>query len=84
MSTLAPLIISIPDDWSLELPSYNLVYNISPFPVLKPRQLSATPSLITPEYVWVRLNEDLYGLFDRQPLRTRICPLCGHHHDKEE
>lgn len=78
-------IISIPEGFSLDLTEYNLVYNISPFPSIKPKALMKEPYEVDSGLVWVKLDSWTYGLFERKALNPFRCPTCGQawsHHEE--
>jgi len=78
-------VVQIPDGWTLELPSFNLTYHVSPFPTLQPEALTDRPYDIPDGKVWVKLAAGKYGLFPfRSLLRVNRCPLCGGEYGEKE
>lgn len=80
--------IPVPDGFSVNLPDFSLVFNVSPFPTIKPVQV--VTSLIEvydvdDHLVWVKLSKDHFGLFNRKQLNFYRCPTCGQewHHEGE-
>jgi hypothetical protein len=73
-------IIPVPDGFSVDLPNFSLIVNISPFPVIKP-VLVVSPSAevyeIEDHLVWVKLDKNHFGLFNRKQLNIHRCPTCG-------
>ena len=76
------MIRQIPDIFSLEWPSLNLVLNISPFPVVKPVEVTHNPYPTESNMVWVELVKDTYGLFLKENLH-QTCPTCGRKLDEK-
>ena len=70
-------IIQVPDGFSVELGSYKLVRNISPFPVISAHGVTQEPYDVEDRLVWVQLKPKLYGLFERKFLNPHRCPTCG-------
>jgi hypothetical protein len=67
----------VPPGFSVDLPGFNLVYNISPFPVLKPIVVAYSPYDVENHLVWIKLDASHYGLFEHKQLDYRRCPTCG-------
>ena len=80
-------IISVPDGFSVDLPNFDLVFNVSPFPTLR-AILVVSPSAkvyeIEDHLVWVKLDATHYGLFERKSLNKYRCPTCGQEWKREE
>lgn len=71
-------VIQIPEGFSVELPSHDLVYDISPFPSAKCFMLKEVPIQVDDGFVWVKVTSNLYGLFRQEDLnRAKRCPTCG-------
>jgi hypothetical protein len=77
-------IVPVPDGFSVDIPDFNLVFNVSPFPVIKPVVLTETPYEVEDHLVWVHMNNKLYGLFDRKVLNKHRCPTCGGEFNKPD
>lgn len=76
-------IISIPFGFSVDVPDYNLVFNVSPFPIIKPIIVTTEPYEVEDHLVWVKLHSKHFGLFERKVLNINRCPTCGQewHHE---
>lgn len=72
-------VIPIPEGFSVELPSHDLVYDVSPFPVAKCFMLKERPiEGEGEEFVWVKVTSSQVGLFMKEDLsRAKKCPTCG-------
>jgi len=67
----------IPPGFSADIPDYNLVFNVSPFPIIRPIGISEKPYDVEAHLVWVQFKSNLYGLFDSKVLNFNRCPTCG-------
>lgn len=70
-------VIELPDGFSFEWPSYNLVLNVSPFPVFNCLDISEVPEAIEDDLIWIKINPHRYGLYEKKLLLSIKCPLCG-------
>ena len=70
-------VIDLPDGFSFEWPTYNLVLNISPFPVYPCKHLAETPSSVEDDFIWIKINPHLFGLYEKKLLISTSCPLCA-------
>lgn len=70
--------IELPDDYSLEIPSYNLVLNVSPFPSFDCIKCVSSAEEITPseDVFWVRITTNLFCCYERKNFSSK-CPCCG-------
>ena len=75
--------ISLPSGYSFEWPSYNLVMNVSPFPVFKCFKLAESPHVVPEDFVWIKIKPRKFGLYRRGPLMSFRCPLCGRPFDDQ-
>lgn len=69
--------VELPDGFSYEWPSYNLVLNVSPFPVFPCLKISEITESIEDELIWIKINPHKYGLYEKKLLLSIKCPLCG-------
>jgi len=78
-------VIPIPPMFSLEMPSLNLVHNLSPFSTIKPKKISTEPFPVDSSMIWIALIKDLCGLFLKEDLFLhQKCPTCGREFDERE
>ncbi len=69
--------ITLPDGFSLDFPSYDLVLNVSPFPVFKCRALVEKPYEAPNDFLWIKINPNLFGLYEKKIFINMTCPTCG-------
>lgn len=69
--------IELPDGFSFDWPSYNLILNVSPFPIFSCIELSPIPKEVDENLIWIRVKPGLYGLYEKKALISNTCPLCG-------
>jgi hypothetical protein len=68
--------ITLPEGFSIELPSYNLVLNVSPFPTFKCLAIAEQPVDTNPDTIWIKFKPNLFLQFERSIFSLQ-CPLCG-------
>jgi len=69
--------IELPEGFSYEYPSYNLVLNISPFPSFKCFEVAVQPYDAGQNRIWIKITPNLFGLYDRSVFTQVRCPVCG-------
>lgn len=78
--------LEIPDGYSIDLPSHDLVLNVSPFPSFKCLEIVNDSNKITPngEDIWIKISSKTFCRYKKDSLFAAMCPLCGRPFHEED